>query len=222
MKTVAIAGASGVVGSRALRRLLARDDVERVVAIGRRQLAEPHPKLDSRTVDLRDKAAMAAEIPNLAAAAFCCLGTTMKKAGSKEAFRAIDYDAVLAFGEAALERGAQRFLLVSSIGADPRSGNFYLKTKGETEEALARLAFAQLTVLRPSFIDDEGTRAEYRLGERLSLPVARLVFSIAGGTSRYAPITADALGAALVRLAFDDTSERVRVVQGKELHAAGR
>jgi uncharacterized protein YbjT (DUF2867 family) len=111
--------------------------------------------------------------------------------------------------------------LVSAVGANARSNNFYLKTKGEAEAALARVGFAQLTVLRPSFIDDQGTRSEHRLAERLALPLARVVFSIVGTTSRYAPITAEALAKAAVALAFDDTRDAVRIVEGAQLHAAG-
>jgi uncharacterized protein YbjT (DUF2867 family) len=98
MTSVVIAGASGVVGSRALRQLLARDDVERVVAVGRRRLPLRHNKLLSTVVDLHDRAATAAVIPADLGVALCALGTTMKAAGSKEAFRAVDYDAIVAFG----------------------------------------------------------------------------------------------------------------------------
>jgi uncharacterized protein YbjT (DUF2867 family) len=165
---------------------------------------------------------MAALIPAGVAVALCCLGTTMKQAGSKEGFRAIDHDAVVAFGRAALAQGAGRFVLVSSIGASPRAWTFYARTKGEAEEALARLGYAQLTILRPSLLDDGGSRPESRAGERLVLPVARLVFSVAGATSRYAPISVETVATAMVRLAFDDTSERVRVVESEGLHVVGR
>jgi len=218
---VVIAGASGVVGARALHHLLASDNVTRVVAVGRRLLTRQHKKLVSRMVDVRSKTAIASAMPDGTAVAICCLGTTLKRAGSKEAFRAVDYGAVVAFAEAAREKGAQRFVLVSSVGANPRAGNFYLRTKGETEETLARLGYTQLTVLRPSFIDDEGARDEYRPLERVMLPIARLVFSIAGKTSRYAPVSADVIGQTIVRLAFDDTAERVRVVDSDALHALG-
>ena len=220
-KNVVIAGASGVVGARALHHLLASDNVTRVVGVGRRLLTLQHEKLISRIVDLRSKTAIASAIPDGNGVAICCLGTTLKRAGSKEAFRAVDYDAVVAFAEAAREKGAQRFVVVSSLGANPRAGNFYLRTKGETEEALARLGYPQLTVLRPSFIDDEGARDEDRPLERLALPIARCVFSIVGRTSRYAPVSADVIGKAIVRLAFDNTTERVRIVESAALHALG-
>ncbi len=221
MKTAVITGASGVVGARTLHHLLERDDVARVVTLGRRPLPVRHEKLVPRTVDLRSPAAMEPEIPEGADVAFCCLGTTMKQAGSKEAFRAVDRGAVVAFGEAARRRGVPRFLLVSSIGASARSRNFYLRTKGEAEDGLAQLGFAQLTVVRPSFIDDQGARPEARMGERLTLPVFRAVFTVLGRKRRFAPIPADVIGRALVRLAFDETAERVRTIESDALHRLG-
>jgi uncharacterized protein YbjT (DUF2867 family) len=175
----------------------------------------------SEVVDLQSSAALGQAIPRDTAIAVCCLGTTMKQAGSKPAFRAVDHDAVVAFGEAARAMGAQRFLLVSATGANARSRNFYLRTKGEAEEALAHTGFSQLTVLRPSFIDDEGTRADHRVAERIGLPISRALFSILGKTRRYAPIRADVIAKALVRLAFDDTAERLRMIESEQLHALG-
>jgi len=221
MTTVAIAGASGVVGTRALRHLLYREEVRLVVAVGRRVLNVTDEKLMSRVVGPWTQESIVAELPEAVALAVSCLGTTMKQAGSKGAFRAVDHDAVLAFAAAALARGAQRFLLVSSIGASARSRNFYLRTKGETEEALARLGYPQLTILRPSFIDDQGARREVRFGERIGLPLARAAFSVLGRRSRYAPIAADVIAKALVRLALDATDERVRVVESDRLHVIG-
>ena len=221
MNTVVIAGASGVVGARVLHHLLRRDDVARVIAVGRRILPLQHEKLVSKVVDLQNTAAVAAEIPEGTAVAFCCLGSTMKRAGSMDAFRAVDHDAVLAFGQAALEKGARRFLLISSVGASASSANFYQRTKGEVEEALARLGYAQLTILRPSLIDDEGARRDYRAAERLLLPLARIVFAVVGRTRRYAPISADVIAKAMVRLAFDNTTDRVRRVESDDLHRLG-
>lgn len=222
MSSVAITGASGVVGSRVLEHLLERQEVGRVVAIGRRPVALQHDKLTSRVADLQSAAAIEAELPPSLTVAICALGTTIKKAGSQAAFRAVDHDAVLAFASAARQRGAQRFLLVSALGASSSSRNFYLKTKGEAEDGLARLGFAQLTLLRPSLIDDRGARSERRLGEQLALPVSRAVFALIGKTHRFAPIAADVIARALVNLAFDGSTERVRTIESDRLHLLGR
>jgi uncharacterized protein YbjT (DUF2867 family) len=219
MSSVVIAGASGLVGSRVLQHLLSRDDVDQVIAVGRRPLPLQHDKLMSRAVDFANNGEITSAILDGISAAFCCLGSTIKQAGSQEAFRAIDHDAVLAFAEAALAKGTRRFLLVSSIGANARSGNFYQRTKGEAEQSLARLGFEQLTILRPSLIDDEGARREYRAAERLILPVARVVFGVIGRTRRYAPISAAVIARAMVSLGFDGATERVRIVESERLHA---
>ncbi len=221
MTTVALAGGSGVVGALTLRHLLAREQVRLVVAVSRRLLPGTDEKLVTRIVGRWSEEAIASELPEGVAVAVSCLGTTMKQAGSKGAFRAVDHDAVVAFAAAARARGARRFLLVSSMGASARSRSFYLRTKGEAEEALARLGYPQLTIVRPSFIDDQGARREFRLAERLGLPLARAVFSVLGRRSRYAPISADVIARALVRLALDETDERVRFVESDRLHAVG-
>ena len=222
MTTVAMIGASGVVGARAAHHLLSRKDVGRLVSLGRRPAPLQHDKLESRVVDLQSSSALGAELPDTLGVAISCIGTTMKKAGSRAAFRAVDHDAVLAFGEAARSKGARRFLLVSALGANARSSNFYLQTKGQAEEALALLGFPQLTVLRPSLIDDEGARSEHRFGERLALPLSRALFSVIGKAHRYAPISADSIARALVQLAFDETAERVRIVESDRLHELAR
>jgi uncharacterized protein YbjT (DUF2867 family) len=219
--TILIAGATGVVGQRALHHLLASREVTRVNAIGRRALPSQHPKLTSEVADLNNKADLLANTPDGIDVAICALGTTIKQAGSQPAFRAVDHDAVLTFAEAAKEKGAQRFLLVSSIGANANSNNFYLRVKGETEADLARLGFANLTILRPSFIDPQGTRPENRRGESIALPIAKFLFSIFGKHGRYAPIAGDTLGRALTRLSFDTTTEKLRILEGKPLHEAG-
>ncbi|WP_437595112.1 NAD(P)H-binding protein [Sorangium sp. So ce1000] len=222
MRTVAIIGASGVVGSRVLEHLLAREDVGRVIALGRRVVSVQHPKLESRVVDLQRAAAMIAELPDGVDVAISAIGTTLKNAGSQAAFRAVDHDAVLAFANAARSKGAQRFLFVSSVRADAGSGSFYLRTKGEVEDGLAQLGFPQLIVLRPSLIDDQGARPEHRFGERLALSISRALFSLVGNkTHRFAPIPADVIARALVRLAFDSSHERSRIIESDRLHELG-
>lgn len=220
MATVLIAGASGVVGQRTLQRLLASEKVERVIAVGRRPLAVEDPKLISLVADLNQRADLLAKVQGRCDVAICALGTTIKQAGSKEAFRRVDHDAVVTFAEAALDRGAQRLLLVSSIGANAKSSTFYLRVKGETEADLAKLGFSNLTIVRPSFIDPQGTRPEHRRGEEIALPLAKAFFSVFARHTSYAPITADAVARALTRLAFDPTTERLRILQGKPLFQA--
>jgi uncharacterized protein YbjT (DUF2867 family) len=171
MTTLLIAGATGLIGSRALAIALADQRVRRVVAPTRRPIAA-HPKLANPRLDtlLADPSGETWR----ADGAICALGTTQAKAGSAAAFRAVDHDMVLAVARNCRAAGTRRFALVSSLGADPRSRFLYTRTKGEVEAAIVALAFPSLTILRPGFLD--GDRDEVRPLER----VARLMLRLAG------------------------------------------
>jgi uncharacterized protein YbjT (DUF2867 family) len=142
-----LAGASGFVGGYVLDSLLDAPDFSRVFAISRRPLGREHSRLANRIVQF-DK--LEAQLKGTQCdVAFCCLGTTIRKAGSERAFREVDHDLVLAFARAAKAAQAQRFVVVSSAAADPRSKNFYLRVKGEVELALERIGFQSLDILQP-------------------------------------------------------------------------
>ncbi|RYY95829.1 MAG: nucleoside-diphosphate sugar epimerase [Comamonadaceae bacterium] len=144
---VLLAGATGLVGREILALLLADAAVAQVHTVGRRPPAKTHAKLRHHVSDLRS-------VPSLPPldAAFIALGTTIKVAGSQEAFRAVDHDAVLAVARAAQAAGAQRLGVVSAMGADAKSRIFYNRVKGEAEDALAALGFASLVIARPSLL----------------------------------------------------------------------
>lgn len=132
--------------------------------------------------------------------AFCCLGTTRRTAGSAAAFRRVDLDYVVAFARLAQRAGARRFLLVSSVGASPRSPLLYTRTKGESEAAIEALGFPTVVILRPSFLI--GARAEGRWFETTALGAARLMAPLfVGPLRRYAPAEATAVARTLVRAA---------------------
>jgi uncharacterized protein YbjT (DUF2867 family) len=157
-KVILLAGASGYVGNLALDALLDSTDIGRVYAITRRPLGREHPRLANRIVRFDQ---IESQLKGLTCqVALCSLGTTIREAGSQEAFREVDFDAVLAFARTAKAAQAQRFVVVSSAGADPKSKNFYLRTKGEMEEALAGVGFASLDILQPSLL--LGWRGEIR------------------------------------------------------------
>ncbi len=165
-----IAGASGLVGREILRGLLADDSVVAVHSISRRELPLEHAKLAQHRVDFKALPAL----PRVDEA-YIALGTTIKVAGSQEAFRAVDFDAVLAVATAARAAGATRLGVVSAMGANPRSSIFYNRVKGETEDALATLGFETLVIARPSFLagDRESLGQPVRGGEKLALNVSR-------------------------------------------------
>jgi uncharacterized protein YbjT (DUF2867 family) len=149
-KIALVAGATGLVGGFLLKTLLDAPDYTRVYALTRRLIGKEHPKLANRVV-VFDR--MAEQLKGLVAQdAFCCIGTTIAEAGSQEAFRAADVDAVLLFARAARAAQATRFVVVSSVGASSNSKKFYLRTKGEMEEAVTDLGFASVDILQPSLL----------------------------------------------------------------------
>jgi uncharacterized protein YbjT (DUF2867 family) len=191
MTTAWLAGGSGLVGGVLLHQLLDDAYFTRVISVGRRRLMLEHRKLTQVVAELTSPSGLdALEKP---AVAFSCLGTTIKKAGSREAFRAVDHGAVLAFARAARERGAGAFVHVSSLGADPRSRAFYLSVKGEIERDVAGLGFPSVYALRPSMLD--GRRGESRPGERLGLVVMRALGPLMG---RYRPTRVEAVARVMI------------------------
>lgn len=189
-----VAGATGLVGRQLLQRLLDDTDFTSVVALSRRPLAIPHPKLVEAVIDfehLEDFALPAVDDY------FCCLGTTIRQAGSQEAFRDVDLRYPLALAKMAIAAGATRCFLVSAMGADPHSRVFYSRVKGELEAELARLPFETLVVLRPSLL--VGERADFRLGERAALAVLRPLAALL--PVRHRPISADVVAQALIAAA---------------------
>lgn len=170
-KVALLAGATGLVGRTLLDILLEAGDFSRVVAITRRPLAREHSRLANRTVQF-DK--IAAQFAGFTChTAFCCLGTTIRAAGSEQAFRIVDVDHVLAVARLAQAAQAQRFIVVSAVGANARSRNFYLRTKGEMEEALVAMHFTALDILQPSVL--LGWRGELRPLELVATMLAPLV-----------------------------------------------
>ena len=213
--TALVAGASGLVGGLLLDTLLEEPLYREVCSLGRRPVSKQHLKLTQRTVDF---ARLEAEALPASDDAFCCLGTTIKKAGSQEAFRAVDHDAVLAFAKAARKSGARRFLVVTALGADSRSRVFYNRVKGEAEEALKGVGFETLVILRPSLL--LGDRAESRPGERAAIVVSRALGPLLrpfGGR----PIEARTVARAMLSLARDATAG-TRVALSGELQELGR
>ncbi|WP_263359076.1 Rossmann-fold NAD(P)-binding domain-containing protein [Acidicapsa ligni] len=158
-------GASGLVGKNVLAQALAHPDVIGVVAPTRRPLA-PHPKLRNPVSDHLDSL-LSAEITQGIDGVVCTLGTTIGKAGSKEAFREVDYVLPLTFARSAYEHGVGTFVLVSASVANVGSAIFYPRIKGEVERDLELVGFRSLTIVRPSLIG--GERDESRFGESVAL-----------------------------------------------------
>jgi len=208
-RTALLAGATGLVGSHVLEQLLADDTWSRVITVGRRATPLRHDKLEQRVVDLGALEAQG-DLPR-ADDVFCCLGTTIRQAGSQAAFRRVDYEFVLALARTGIRIGATQFLLVSAIGASARSRFFYNRVKGELEDALRSLGFRSVTIVRPSLL--LGDRAEFRLGESLA---KRMGWILPG---KYRPVQAADVAAALVRSAKVD-EPGLHIIESDDIRSA--
>lgn len=205
MRTALLAGATGLVGGHVLRLLLADTTWSRVVTVGRRTTSIRHDKLEQRIVDLGALEAIA-ELPRVDDV-FCCLGTTIKQAGSQPAFRRVDYDYVVAVARAGLRVGATQFLLVSAIGADPESRVFYSRVKGEAEATVRQLPYRGIQIFRPSLL--LGEREQFRFGERIAILAAPVLsFALVGPLRRYRPIAAETVARAMVGIAKESPPPR--------------
>jgi uncharacterized protein YbjT (DUF2867 family) len=161
----------------------------------RRPLGREHPKLKSQIIDfdrLHDCRVEAEDV-------YCCLGTTIKQAGSQAAFRRVDFDYVAGLAGAAARGGAKRLLVVSALGADSRSRVFYNRVKGEMEEAVRAAGVEKTLIFRPSLLS--GPRALPRMGERIGLALGGVLGPLLG---KYRPIHADLVAAAMLKAAADD------------------
>ncbi|HVS33647.1 MAG TPA: oxidoreductase [Thermoanaerobaculia bacterium] len=202
-RRVLLLGATGLVGGQILPLLLA-DEPLNVVAFTRRPLPA-HPRLE--------QAGWSAVIPGGAVTQiFCALGTTIRKAGSKEEFRRIDHDMPLEMARAGMKSGATHFLLVSALGANARSRVFYNRVKGETEDDILRLGYRSVTIARPSLL--LGPRGEHRRGEELAKKIGWLM------PPRYRPVEARDVARTLVDAARAD-APGVRIVESREMRALG-
>ena len=194
-RVVLLAGGSGFVGNLALDLLLEAPDISRVFAITRRPLGREQSRLANRIVQF-DR--IESQLKGLTChAALCSVGTTIRQAGSQQAFRQVDIDTVLAFARAAKSAQAQRFVVVSSAAADPQSKSFYLRTKAEMEEALIAFGFPSLDILQPSVL--LGWRREIRPAELAASIVMPLVNPFLTGQRQiYRGIPASTVAAAMV------------------------
>lgn len=161
MKTALIAGSTGLIGDQLLQLLLNDAYYSTVKAISRKPLDIVHPKLENIVADL---STLSEQYDQLKADdVFCCLGTTIKQAGSKEAFRKVDYDYPLELARLTKNQGASQYLIITALGSDAKSGIFYNRVKGEVEKALEVVGFQCYHIFRPSLL--LGERSEKRTGE---------------------------------------------------------
>lgn len=209
MKIALIAGATGLVGGELLRLLLANDQYTKIISIGRRKVQLEHPKLTQHIVNFSnlDKSTLHAN------AVFCCLGTTIKKAGSKEVFRKVDFEYPKLLAQQSLNIGATSFHLVSAMGADSNSRIFYNKVKGEIENEINSSSFKQTHVYRPSLL--LGIRKEKRPMEAISqFAMKSLGFLFVGSFKNYKAIDARKVAECMIQSSFSSRN-------GNFIHLSG-
>lgn len=175
-RAILLAGATGLIGHDLLATLLADPQCPFVHTLGRRAPAQIDSRIQHHPVDF---SALVVDMPDQASISevYVALGTTIKVAGSQQAFRAVDFDAVLAVARLGLTLGANRIGVVSALGADPRSRVFYSRVKGDMEEAVSRLGYASVVFARPSLLagDRESLGQPMRSGEKIGMTVSRLL-----------------------------------------------
>jgi uncharacterized protein YbjT (DUF2867 family) len=204
MDTALVVGATGLVGSQCLKTLLDRGAYQQVIAFTRRPLGVQHPRLVETVVDF-DKLEEIEPFP--VADVFCALGTTIGKAGSQADFLTVDFEYPRIIAERSAAAGATQFLLVSSVGADPLSGNFYLRVKAQLEKAITSRSIESVHIFRPSFLI--GEREEFRMGEFFGVMASRALHLVPIEKLRkYRPIEAATVAAAMAAAAREAKAGR--------------
>lgn len=208
LKEIVVVGATGLVGSKLMELLLADVTVHKLILLSRSEVEWKHKKVHCIIADF-DKLDQYVSFVENAHALFCCIGTTIKKAGSKEAFKKVDYQIPLDLARLAQNAGINKFIVISSLGADPNSNNYYLKIKGEMEKDIAvNFSFQKLAFLRPSLL--LGPRHEFRLGERFAqLFLFLFSFAMIGRLKKYKPIHDYKVAKAMISISNSLNNQRV-------------
>lgn len=200
-KTATIIGATGLIGSHLLERLLEDGDFTTVRILTRRLLDINHPKLEKKLVDFNDADSLLIALSG-SDVVFCSVGTTQKKVkGDREAYRKVDHDIPVRIARFGKETGCEKFILVSSVGANSKSRNFYLRLKGEVEEEIKKLGIRTVHIMRPSML--LGERKEFRGGERIGQTLMKTFSFLL--PPKYKPISAVDVARAMQAAAKKET-----------------
>lgn len=207
MKKIILFGATGLIGNELLKLLLSNTGYQ-VTAFRRHPIvADRQPTtFVNEVIQFENLEEQSSRISG--DVVICCLGTTIKKAKTKENFRKVDHDLVLKVASIAAANGVKSFMVISSIGADPTSRNFYLKTKGEMERDIQALAFERIWILRPSMLT--GNRKEFRLGEKTGIALAKVMNPLLiGPLKKYRPIAAETVAKAMLALLNTEHDQKI-------------
>jgi uncharacterized protein YbjT (DUF2867 family) len=216
-RTALLVGATGLVGGNCLSILLEDKRYDKVSILVRRPLWMEHPKLEEHIVNFErlDQFASAIRANDI----FCCLGTTMRAAGSKEAFRKVNFTYSVQVGAIAAKNSADQLLVVTALGSNPHARIFYNRVKGETEEALSKLPYQAIHFFRPSLL--LGERRESRRVEKAGIAAMKAISVLmAGPLRKYRPIEAKTVARAMV-LAAREMKTGIRVYESDQIQALG-
>jgi uncharacterized protein YbjT (DUF2867 family) len=213
MKTALIAGASGLVGSELLKILIESNEYKAIHVLTRKSLNHNSPKIVEHLIHFDELANLKPEAP--IDHIFCTLGTTIKKAGTKENFRKVDFEYVVNLGKKAKEINAEKLMVVSSLGANAKSIIFYSRVKGEVEEALKKLSLPHLFIFRPSLL--LGNRQEHRAGEKMAASVYKVLSPVfSGPLKKYKGVEAKQVAFAMMQTALK-SEEPFKIVESDEI-----
>ncbi|MCM3722698.1 NAD(P)H-binding protein [Solibacillus isronensis] len=213
MRSALVVGATGLVGSSLVKLLCESEEYAAVNVISRRPLDFTHPKL---VVKLCEFDQIADKDIEFAHEVFCCLGTTMKKAGSKQQFEKVDFEYPLTIAAIAKNRGIGHFIVISAMGANEKALAYYSKVKGKLEAELVKMDFPRLSIVRPSLIT--GNRQEFRLGETIGDKVLKILNPILfGPLKKMHSITATQIALAMKVIALHGKEQNVAIYLSDEL-----
>jgi len=218
-KTAIVFGATGLIGSLLLQHLCESPVYSQVITFSRKSIHFNHPKLKEVFNYFTDLSSIKKSLHG--DDLFCCIGTTIKKAGSQENFRKIDFEMPVQLAKMAEENKIKGFFVVSSIGADSRSSNFYLRTKGEMEKEVLDCNIPKIAVVRPSML--LGKRNEFRFGEEVGKIIMKsFSFLIQGKYRKYRAIKAETVAKALILIANDDSCDQDIYESDELIEIAGK
>lgn len=210
-----IVGSTGLIGGFCLQALLSDPKYSEVAALVRKPLLTTHRKLNTVITNFSN---LENDLSKTQADdVYCCLGTTIKKAGSEKAFKQVDYSLVLSIAEIMRRQDAKQFLVISSMGADSNSKVFYSRVKGEMEKALQELDYPCLQIIRPSLL--LGAREEFRLGERIGVLLSPLLKPLMmGSLKKYRPVLAESVAEFMVKVARKEPIKGVHVYESDQIN----
>lgn len=213
MRAAIVVGATGLTGSALVEQLCENDEYISVTVIARRKLTFTHPKLE---VKIRDFDRIEENDIGFAHELYCCLGTTIKKAGSRDMFEKVDFEYPLAIASLAKKRGIPHFLVITAMGANESSPFYYNRVKGKLERDLEELGLQRLSIIRPSLL--VGIRDEFRLGEKAGEKLLKLAQPILiGPLKRSRAIEATQVAKAMIIIALYGKQQPVTIYPSDEL-----